>query len=105
MSGENNLYPDNPNVRRRGRRKARPKHLPPHQPPAPDAVRPEAEALARKQAAAAPAAAGFGAMKGAGNALMFHALRKEPVTRPARAEDDDVTSDPAAPPNAAVVRR
>jgi hypothetical protein len=93
MSGENNLYPDNPNVRRRGRRKARPKHLPPHQPPAPDAVRLEAEALARKQAAAAPAAAAFGAKKGAGNALLFHALKTQPVTKPAREEVDD--SDPA----------
>ena len=73
-----NLYPpDNPKARRRGRRKPRPKHLPPYEP---DRVKPENEAVAKKQIQAGPAAnAGFGAPRGAANALLFHQLKTAPL--------------------------
>lgn len=76
-----NLYPPhNPKTRRRGTRKPRPPHLPPHQP---DSVRPENEAVAKKQISSGPAASvGFGASRGAGNALLFHQLKTAGLPQP-----------------------
>ncbi len=85
-----NLYADNPKARRRPVRKARPKHLPPYQP---DAVKPENEALAKKQLQTGPVSqAGFGAPKGAGNALLFHQLKIAPLP-PAEPKNDDDDDD------------
>ena len=84
-----NLYPpDNPKARRRGKRKPRPKHLPPY---VPDAVNPENEALAKKQLQTGPASqAGFGAARGASNALLFHQLKSGPLKeKDLKADDDD----------------
>lgn len=87
MADDLNLYPeDTGKNRRRRKRKARPAHLPPYQP---DALRPENEAKAKKQLAAGAAAPSFGAKKGAGNALLFHALKNEPLQKPAEDRDDD----------------
>ncbi|MDP2344839.1 MAG: hypothetical protein Q8O67_28090 [Deltaproteobacteria bacterium] len=89
-----NLYPpDNPAVRKRGKRKPRPKHLPPYQP---DALNPENEALAKKKLQTGPAStAGFGAPKGAGNALLFHQLKTAPMpAAPAKTNDDDDDDEP-----------
>lgn len=86
MADDLNLYPaDTGKNRRRRKRKPRPKHLPPYEP---DALRPENEAKAKKQLSAAPAAPAFGAKKGAGNALLFHAMKSEPLKKPAAADDD-----------------
>ena len=87
-----NLYPpDNPKARRRGKRKPRPKHLPPYQP---DAVKPENEAIAKKQLQAGPASnAGFGAPRGAGNALLFHQMKSAPLPAREPVKDDDGNDD------------
>ena len=94
MADDLNLYPeDTGKNRRRRKRKARPTHLPPYQP---DALRPENEQKAKKQLSAAPAAAAFGAKKGAGNALLFHALKTEPLKKEVArdaAEDGDGDGD------------
>lgn len=91
---DNNLYPAAPpRARRRGKRKPRPAHLPPWEP---ETLRPDHEARAKKQLAATPAPIAFGAKRGAGNALLFHALKNEhklagppPAGAPAVPDDDD----------------
>lgn len=90
MTG-NEYPPYNGKARKRGRRKPRPAHLPPYEP---DAVKPENEARAKKQLAAAPPAAAFGARKGAANALLFHQLKKDKSPgRTERGAGDETASD------------